>query len=231
MSDVEEDDYFSDSGSEEDDDETQVSESDGEVVIIDAVDPDVEEEEEEEEDEDDVEEDEVEYKDPGEESDVESVASNVVLPIKSLVGIATKQTTDDDESDDENDDDTYLQRFDTEMNETYISTFHPECSINNYDEIAILSNVIRDANNNIIDPFHKTTSILTKYEKARIIGQRAKQINSGATPFIRVPDNIIDGSIIAEMELNQKRVPFIIRRPLPNGTCEYWNLRDLEILS
>jgi DNA-directed RNA polymerase I, II, and III subunit RPABC2 len=230
MSDNEEDDYFSNSGSEDDDDETQVSESDGEVVVIDAVDPDVEEEDEEEEDE--VEEDEVEYQDPGEESDVESVASNVILPIKSLVGIATKQTTDDDESDDdENDDDTYLQRFDTEMNETYISTFHPECSINNYDEIAILSNVIRDANNNIIDPFHKTTSILTKYEKARIIGQRAKQINSGATPFIRVPDNIIDGSIIAEMELNQKRVPFIIRRPLPNGTCEYWNLRDLEILS
>jgi DNA-directed RNA polymerase I, II, and III subunit RPABC2 len=230
MSDIEEDSYFSDSGSDEDD-ETQMSESDeenGEIAIVGPLDEDDDPDAQ---DDDVVEEDEVEYEDPGEESDVESVASNINLPIKSLVGISTKQITDDHSSDDETEDDTYLQRFDSEINKTYISTFHPECSINNYDEISILSNVIRDANNNIIDPFHKTTSILTKYEKARIIGQRAKQINSGAKPFIRVPDNIIDGSIIAEMEVNQKRVPFIIRRPLPNGTCEYWNLKDLEILS
>ena len=48
---------------------------------------------------------------------------------------------------------------------------------------------------------------------------------------MRVPENVVDGYIIAELELQQKRIPFIIRRPLPNGGCEYWNLKDLEIIS
>ena len=42
---------------------------------------------------------------------------------------------------------------------------------------------------------------------------------------------IIDGYIIAEEELKQKRIPFIIRRPLPNGGSEYWKLQDLEDIS
>ena len=54
---------------------------------------------------------------------------------------------------------------------------------------------------------------------------------SGANPFIKVPENIIDGYIIAEMELKEKLIPFIIRRPLPNGTSEYWNIKDLENIS
>jgi hypothetical protein len=33
------------------------------------------------------------------------------------------------------------------------------------------------------------------------------------------------------MELKQKRIPFIIRRPLPNGGSEYWRVQDLEDIS
>jgi DNA-directed RNA polymerase I, II, and III subunit RPABC2 len=69
---------------------------------------------------------------------------------------------------------------------------------------------------------------LTKYEKSRVLGQRAKQIESGSKPFVRVPENVIDSYIIANLELQEKRIPFIIRRPIPNGGCEYWNLKDLE---
>ena len=36
--------------------------------------------------------------------------------------------------------------------------------------------------------------------------------------------------LIAEKELNQKKIPFIIMRPLPNGKKEYWRLQDLEII-
>jgi DNA-directed RNA polymerase I, II, and III subunit RPABC2 len=90
--------------------------------------------------------------------------------------------------------------------------------------------VIRDKNNNIIDDLHRTLPYLTKYERARILGQRAKQINSGAKVFVKVPENIIDGYLIAQMELEQKRIPFIIKRPIPGGGCEYWNLKDLEIV-
>ena len=73
--------------------------------------------------------------------------------------------------------------------------------------------------------------LVTKYEKSRILGQRAKQINSGAYPFVKVPENVIDGYIIAELELKQQRIPFIIRRPLPNGGSEYWKVKDLEDIS
>ena len=55
---------------------------------------------------------------------------------------------------------------------------------------------------------------LTKYEKARILGVRAKQLNNGADPFITIANNIIEGHIIAEMELKERKLPFIIRRPL-----------------
>ncbi|MBQ45969.1 MAG: hypothetical protein CMP10_00490 [Zetaproteobacteria bacterium] len=72
--------------------------------------------------------------------------------------------------------------------------------------------------------------ILTRYEKAKIIGLRAKQINNGSKIFVEVPHNVIEGLTIAEMELEAKRIPFIIRRPMPNGGSEYWKVSDLEIL-
>jgi hypothetical protein len=31
-------------------------------------------------------------------------------------------------------------------------------------------------------------------------------------------------------EFEQKKIPMIIRRPLPNNASEYWRLQDLEIL-
>ena len=58
--------------------------------------------------------------------------------------------------------------------------------------------------------------------------KRAKQIETGATPFIKVPEDVIDGYLIAVLELQQNRIPFIIRRPLPNGGSEYWKISDLE---
>jgi DNA-directed RNA polymerase I, II, and III subunit RPABC2 len=133
----------------------------------------------------------------------------------------------DDEDEDE-DGELYLKKFDKEINENYILNNHPECALQNYDEILAMTNVIRDTDNIIIDDLHRTNPFLTKYERARILGQRAKQIETGATPFVKVPENIIDGYLIAEMELQQGRIPFIIRRPLPNGGSEYWKINDLE---
>ena len=148
---------------------------------------------------------------------------------KKTVQIELEQEDDDDDEDDY--DDSYLKKFDSEITKNYIHEFHPECMIHNYDEIAKLTVVVRDSNNIIVDDLHKTIPFLTKYERARILGQRAKQIETGAKPFINVPENIIDSHIIAELELKEKRIPFIIKRPIPGGACEYWNLKDLEIIS
>ena len=93
-----------------------------------------------------------------------------------------------------------------------------------------LCKIVRNKDGHIIDDLHKTVPFLTKFEKARIIGLRAKQINNGCEPFIDVPPNMIEGLTIAEKELEEKNIPFIIRRPLPNGASEYWKVSDLEIL-
>jgi DNA-directed RNA polymerase I, II, and III subunit RPABC2 len=138
---------------------------------------------------------------------------------------------DDDDDDDDEDGEMYLQKFDKAINDNYIVDFHPESVIQNYDEILSMIKVVRDSDGIIIDDLHKTIPYLTKYEKARILGQRAKQINAGSYPFVKVPENVIDGYIIAELELKEKRIPFIIRRPLPNGGSEFWSIKDLEDIS
>lgn len=137
-------------------------------------------------------------------------------------------TSDDDESDDEDED--YLQKFEQEIHTNFINDYHPEASAHNYEEVLTLSKIIKTENGAIIDPLHRTLPILSKYEKTRIIGQRAKQLEVGAKPFIDVPDGINRGITIAEMELKAKKIPFIIRRPLPNNGFEYWKVEDLEII-
>ena len=116
------------------------------------------------------------------------------------------------------------------MRDEYLMNFHPESLNENYDEIYNLARVVRDSNGVIVDNLHKTLPIMTKYEKTRILGQRAKQINDGAVPFIKVPEGVIDGYLIALRELEEKKIPFIIRRPLPNRGSEYWYVEDLEVL-
>ena len=71
---------------------------------------------------------------------------------------------------------------------------------------------------------------ITKYEKARIIGERAKQIDAGAEQLVEIEPNMIDGYLIALKEYEEKAIPFIIQRPLPSGASEYWKFSDLEIL-
>jgi DNA-directed RNA polymerase subunit K/omega len=136
----------------------------------------------------------------------------------------------DDEEDDEDQDENYLQKFDESIKKKIIADFHPELQQHNYDEIETLSRVVRDNNGNIIDPLHKTLPFITKYEKTRILGERASQLNSGAKALVEVDDDIIDGYIIALKEFDEKKIPFIIKRPLPNGAVEYWKFEDLEVI-
>lgn len=163
----------------------------------------------------------IEINEDADQVDQKPKQSKIVKPKKSQLMV------DDDEEDDDYDDN-YLQKFDNEIVKNYINDFHPECLNHNYDEISKLSIIKKNEDGIIIDPLHKTIPYLTKYEKARILGQRAKQIENGSKPFVKVPENIIDSYNIAELELKEKKIPFIIRRPIPGGGCEYWNIRDLE---
>ena len=106
-----------------------------------------------------------------------------------------------------------------------------ECDVVSYIENDEDIYVNQEHEDIIIDDNHKTIPILTKYEKARILGIRANQINGGAKPFIDIDlSKHYDGYYIANEELKAKKIPFIIKRPLPSGKCEFWNVRDLEQL-
>ena len=138
--------------------------------------------------------------------------------------------SDDSDSDSDSDEDN-LQKLNKDIINNFIKEKHPESIVHNYEEVKIMTNINRDINGDIVnDNIHKTLPFLTKYEKSRILGLRAKQINQGANPLINIPDNIIDGYTIAMLELQQKKIPFIIRRPIPNGGSEYWKVSDLELL-
>jgi DNA-directed RNA polymerase I, II, and III subunit RPABC2 len=137
---------------------------------------------------------------------------------------------DEDQEEDDEDDERYLQKFQEGMKQNIIQKHHPVMLVQNSDEIEVLTKVIRDANGRVIDPLHQTLPFVTKYEKARILGERARQINSGSEPFVPVEPGVIDGYLIAVREFEEKKIPFILKRPVSGNHVEYWKLADLEIL-
>jgi DNA-directed RNA polymerase subunit K/omega len=77
---------------------------------------------------------------------------------------------------------------------------------------------------------YKTTNILSKYERTRVLTERAQQIEGGATPYITNIERFNSSYAIAVEELNMKKIPYIIRRSMPHvGIYEYWKLKDMII--
>ena len=110
--------------------------------------------------------------------------------------------------------------------------YHPEAALDYTDTIAekIPLKVVPAGVTAEVDENHKSQPWLWQYEKTAILGKRTRQLAQGAKPFIVVPPHIVSTREIALLELQQRRLPFIIKRPIPNGTFEYWRLSDLLIL-
>ncbi|KAJ5219333.1 DNA-directed RNA polymerase I II and III subunit [Penicillium cinerascens] len=71
-----------------------------------------------------------------------------------------------------------------------------------------------------------TTPYLTKYERARVLGTRALQISMNAPVLVDL-EGETDPLQIAMKELNQKKIPLIVRRYLPDGWYEDWTCEEL----
>ena len=104
-----------------------------------------------------------------------------------------------------------------------------------YDEYDISDIIIEENDediNNIMKHYkkklknYKTTPTLTKYEKTKVLSERANQINYGSNILIENSEKYSNAYDIAVAELNEKKIPFIIKRPYGN-TFEYWKLNDL----
>lgn len=72
----------------------------------------------------------------------------------------------------------------------------------------------------------KTLPILTKFEKARLVGIRKQQLSTGSNPCVSGTFSSIDE--IVEEEFKQKRLPLIVRRNLHNGKYEDWRIEEFE---
>ena len=119
----------------------------------------------------------------------------------------------EDEEDDDDDDD-LVDKLD---------------DMSNFSKFSIISNH---------DTYHKVQTIqkqtrpyLTRYEKAKVLGLRAAQIDNGCEPTVSIPKHLIDSRSIAEYEFQQQAIPFMIRRYFVDGTHEDWRLAELVELA
>ena len=71
-----------------------------------------------------------------------------------------------------------------------------------------------------------TKPFLFEFERVRILGERARQLSLGAKPMLKNIENF-DPKVIAKMELNNKVIPLIILRELPDGRIEKWKVSEL----
>jgi hypothetical protein len=175
-----------------------------------------------EEEDDDEEDDEDEDEDPTALSDEEDVDNNLLSQQRLGLLDGTDLEADEETQD--------FKKLDTVVRQSMLEKYHPELLMENNQDVQRRTLIERDEQGRIVDPHHRTLPMLTKYEKARILGERAKQLNAGARPMVDVPAHVIDGYLIALQEFDAKKIPFIVKRPLLNGTCEYWKFCDLETL-
>jgi DNA-directed RNA polymerase I, II, and III subunit RPABC2 len=74
-----------------------------------------------------------------------------------------------------------------------------------------------------------SSNYMTKYERARVLGTRAMQISRNAPIMVELEPHETDPLVIAEKELREKQIPFIVRRYLPDGSYEDWPVSDLIV--
>jgi len=79
-----------------------------------------------------------------------------------------------------------------------------------------------------------TLPYYTKYEQVTLIGTRAQQLAEGAKPLVSLDGMLTSDSQfvwkVAEKEVHERKLPFIIHRRLPNGISEYWSAMDLSVM-
>lgn len=103
----------------------------------------------------------------------------------------------------------------------------------------------KKTNTSSFDDYNKITAslnkpkiskpIMTKYEYDQIISLRANQLAHGAEAYIDISNLKIKSNMefrkVALTELKEGKLPYIIKRELPNGKSEYYRLCDLDLVA
>ena len=88
---------------------------------------------------------------------------------------------------------------------------------------------------NGLDKSKISKPIMTKYEFDQIISLRANQISLGSPVFVDISEMNIKSNMelrkIALKELKEGKLPYILKRSLPNGKQEYFRIGDLDLIA
>ena len=79
-----------------------------------------------------------------------------------------------------------------------------------------------------------TQPYFTKYEYTVLLATRAQQLAEGAKPMasmdgLRTNDPQFVWNL-AKREIEQRKLPFLIKRRLPSGRSEFWSAQELEVM-
>ena len=121
-----------------------------------------------------------------------------------------KKKLSDDEDDEDNEDN---EKYNKNENDLYEPEFIDYSLIDEEEKIEIDAKITR--------PF------LTKYERVKLLAYRTNQLARGAKTMIKTK-KLMSSKEIAIIELNEKVIPLLLLRPIPNGKSELWNIRELE---
>lgn len=164
------------------------------------------------------------------ESDEESVddklvESDVISTVTDTASEASEEVVDEDIEETVSSEDNEEPYIETESEEEKdLKEGDPkeeeDCDYELEDSIAPPSTVRKERTE------RSTRPVLTKYERVRVLGTRAKQIAVGAKVNV---SGIEDKTPleIAELELKHGLIPFIIIREFPDNTFEKWKLSEL----
>ena len=79
-----------------------------------------------------------------------------------------------------------------------------------------------------------TREYFTKYEYTTLLATRAEQVAQGAKPLVSLDGLKMSDPMfvwnVAKREIEQRKLPFLIRRRMPNGIAEYWSAQELEVM-
>jgi DNA-directed RNA polymerase subunit K/omega len=128
-----------------------------------------------------------------------------------------EETTSSDENDDvyvetESDEEKDLKDGDVKLEE--------ECDYE-LDEQVVPPSIVKKERTK-----RSTRPVLTYYERVKVLSVRAAQISVGAKVFVSGVENRSPLEI-AELELQQGLIPFVVIRSFPDNTYERWKVAEL----
>lgn len=79
-----------------------------------------------------------------------------------------------------------------------------------------------------------TLPYYSKYEQTALLGIRKQQLADGSMPLVDTKEFISSNPLfleqVAQKEIYERKLPFIIHRRFPTGISEYWSASELSVM-